>query len=475
MMIFVRLFMTLALPFLLGYCLVAIIVGNKAILTSFERFGLAWGIGLSLSGFFMFLVSLLGISINIYTAALPIIIILMPLIAYLVSKRIKFLDLPWLKDIGQKKLKEKLFILLLGLMIFYVFLSALVKPIVNFDDLWRQGCIAKIIFMTGNIITPQTADLAGAHPYLNPISQAGIYLGIGAWNDPLGKIIFPLCFTSLLFIFYSNLCRKSSRFYALLFTYLLTSFPLIVYHAGTAYSDLMQTFYYFTGAIYLFRWMEEETSEHLVLSAIFFGIGNFVKQAGIPLWVVAAFVLFVFLFFEHKRNFRPGAIFLLLSTIVSSPWLFYRDSFLMSRLAKLFVSSAVTGQAAISPSLPYGSPTLVGILSNLAKRAFTYADWQILWFVLLLVLLLGWQHIWRSKLKYLLLIIILDLGIIVYAFLDPNTYQFLVDGTLVNRLMMYLAPVTLYFIALAARPLLCYQPKIGADTTKQRQAGKNRV
>ncbi len=467
-MIIIRLILTLALPLLLGYCLVAIIAGSKTKLSLFERLGLSWGIGLGLTGLFMFLISTLGLPVNLLAVAIPIIFILVALVAYAIVNQIKIFGRPAILTIGQTSLADKGLILLIVLTVFYVLFDALVKPIVNFDDLWRQGSIARIIFATGQVITPQTAELAGGHPYLNPLSQAWIYLGLGVWNDAIGKIIFPLCFIALLFIFYSNLRRSSSRTHALLFTYLLTSFPLIVYHAGTAYSDLMQTFYYAGGIIYLFEWFRRQEPPLLLFAALFLGIGNFVKQSGIPLWLVAAFVLFCYLYFERKRNFRPGWIFLLASTIVSAPWLFSRNSFLMSRL--LGAASATA-----EPAFPYGSPTLAGILSHLIRRTFTYADWQILWFVLLLVILLGWRRVWRSELKYLLLIIILDLGIIIYAFFEPNAYQFLVDGTLVNRLMMYPAPVVLFFVALAALPLLNYQPKIGAEAPKQRQPRKKPV
>ena len=78
---------------------------------------------------------------------------------------------------------------------------------------------------------------------------------------------------------------------------------------------------------------------------------------------------------------------------------------------------------------------------------FSYADWQILWFVLMLVLIFYAKDIWRSKLKYLLVIIVLDFILFIYAFSYADIYQFLVDGTLVNRVMMLLAPTTLFFVA----------------------------
>lgn len=449
-MLYFRLIACLLLPLFMGYCLIVLINRNK--LNFFEGFALAWGIGIGLLGIEMFTLSLLGFSINLWAVSVLATIFVFLSLIYILIKKVPLLDLQSLKRLPspffEASYLEKILMLLIGLTIFYVFFDALVKPIVNFDDLWRQGSIAKIIFSTGKAITPQAAEVAGGHPYLNPLSQAWVYLGIGEWNDALGKIIFPLCFTSLLFIFYSSLRRKTNRFYALLMTYLLTSFPLIIYHAGTAYSDLMQTFYYCSGIIYLFEWMQNKEKSFICLSALFLGIGNFVKQEGIPLWSIAIVVLFAFILAENRKLLKEGGFFILISSIISAPWLFYPNSFLMQKLSSLLnLGFKTSTKISTLPSLPYGNPSLEGIFSNLGRRMFTYADWQILWFVFFLSLIFGWKFIWSSKLKYLALIIFFDLGVIIYAFMEPSAYQYLIDGTLVERLLMYFIPVVLYFTA----------------------------
>ncbi|MBU0630595.1 MAG: hypothetical protein KKC80_06755, partial [Candidatus Margulisbacteria bacterium] len=362
---------------------------------------------------------------------------------------------------------EKVIIILIGLTIVYVFFDALVKPTIEFDAMWRQGTIAKIIFSTGKVMTEQAQTVAGPHPYLNPLAQAWIYMGIGQWNDALGKIVFPLCFTSLLFIFYFRLRPQTSRLKALIFTYLLTSFPLIILHSGNAYSDLMQTFYYSTGAIYLLSWFKENKPYYLFTSAFLFGIGNFVKQSGIPLWGAAVIVLTLFLMFERPKEIWNGLKALVITAFVSSLWLFSNKSFLFGFLgslsAKLFpadraVSPLVSGGTTTQPA----APALADLIYHLGRRMFTYADWQILWFVFIVVSILGAGLIWRSYLKYGFILIIINLAMIIYAFSNAGTYQYLVDGTLVNRLMMYQAPFVLFYCATVITLILseCEPPVI---------------
>lgn len=466
-MLLIKLILTLALPLLLGYCIVGLIIKNKPTISFLERFSLAWGIGIGLLGLEMFTLSLAGIPLNLPVVSIPIIVFVFIMMLYLYAKKIPLIDLSSLNtllkefkrinrgDHRWRKAAEILLTILIVLTIFFVFFDASIKPIVNFDDLWRQGSIAKIIFVSGKVITEQTAELAGPHPFLNPLSQAWVYMGMGSWNDALGKIIFALCYTSLLLIFYANLRKQSSRLFSLLFAYLFTSFPLIIYHAGTAYSDLMQTFYYSAGIIYLFQWMRQGEHADLYFSALLLGIGNFVKQSGIPLWIIATLVLFTYIFIEKKNEIRRGGVFLLISFLISAPWLFYQNSFLMKQITNLggkiavvLGKSAITGSDIVTGANPsLVTPTLFDIFYHLGRRMFTYADWQILWFVLILALIFGWKSILETRLKYLLLIIVLNLAMIVYAFFDPATYQYLLDGTLVERLMMYQIPVVLFLLA----------------------------
>ncbi|MBU0630227.1 MAG: hypothetical protein KKC80_04820, partial [Candidatus Margulisbacteria bacterium] len=368
---------------------------------------------------------------------------------------------------------EKVIIILIGLTIVYVFFDALVKPTIEFDAMWRQGTIAKIIFTTGQVATEQAKAVAGPHPYLNPLAQSWIYMGIGYWDDALGKVIFPLCFSSMLFIFYFRLRAQTSRFKALIFTYLLTSFPLIILHSGNAYSDLMQTFYYSTGAIYLLSWFKENKPYYLFTSAFLFGIGNFVKQSGIPLWGMSVIVLAVFLLFERPKESWSGLKSLTIAVLISSPWLFSSNSFLYgflssvaARLSPAIPTPLVSGGVVSQPI----TPALADLAYHLGRRMFTYADWQILWFVFIVVSVLGAKLIWQSYLKYGFILIVANLAMIIYAFSSPGTYQYLVDGTLVNRLMMYQIPFVLYFCAIcicSPRPEEAKKEKKKAKSKKQ--------
>jgi hypothetical protein len=466
-MIYLRLILTILLPLLLGFSIVAVIYREKTI-SFLERFALAWGIGLGILGMSIFTLSLFGVRLTLIISALPSLFLTISLLIFAIVrkypiynlnsvwKELKGLENIFTQPNHPRTLAEKLLALLIILITLYVFFDATVKPIVNFDDLWRQGCIARIIYVKGEIINEQTTELAGGHPYLNPISQAWIYFGIGEWNDALGKIVFAIYFLTLLMVFYAGVRRYTDRFHSILFTFLLTTFPLLVYHAGTAYSDLMQTFYYTAGVLFLYHWFNSNNNLTLISSALIIGLGIFVKQLGTPLWLILLFVLGLYLAVEQKRQFQPLGKYFMLSFLVSLPWLVNSQSFILNYglifWHKLFPVANGPAVAAVITA-PYGPPNLGGIVSQIWRRMYFYADWQILWFVLPLSLIFSWQKFWSYHFKYLGLILVFSFLMMVYGFTEQNAYTYLVDGTLVQRMMMYQVPLALLIIAVTTKTL----------------------
>lgn len=458
-----NLILTILIPLLLGYSVVALLYREK--LPFLERAALAWGFGIGLLGIEMYLLSIFGVKLNLRSILFPTVLLTGLLLAFVVAGKRTIFGLkslpPFIKGLASPAKEmdwrfylEKTLVLMIGLTIVYVFFDALVKPTIEFDAMWRQGTIAKIIFTTGQVTTEQARTVAGPHPYLNPLAQAWIYMGLGYWNDALGKIIFPLCFTSLLLIFYFRLRAQTSRLSALIFTFLLTSFPLIILHAGNAYSDLMQTFYYSAGAIYLLSWFKENKPAWLFSAALFFGIGNFVKQSGIPLWGASVVVLIVYLMFEKPKELKTALMGFALSLLISAPWLFSGNSFLSGMLSSLtakLAPAATSGTplaAGTAAAATAANPALNDLFYHLGRRMFSYADWQILWFVFIVASVLGLRLLWQSYLKYGCLLIVINLAMIIYSFCNPGSYQYLVDGTLVNRLMMYQVPFVLFYCAI---------------------------
>ena len=145
--------------------------------------------------------------------------------------------------------------------------------------------------------------------------------------------------------------------------------------------------------------------------------------------------------------------------MISLAWLTNKYSFIFNYLiVKLLPQIERPDVVEATTITTYGRPTLSGILFHLGRRMYTYADWQILWFVFPAAIALCWQRFWRSQLKYLGLIILLDFFMMLYGFTEQNAYNYLVDGTLAQRMLMYQVPAALFLAALCLKEK-CLCPK----------------
>jgi len=117
--------------------------------------------------------------------------------------------------------------------------------------------------------------------------------------------------------------------YALFGVLLFLSLPVIIKLSITVYVDL--GLYYFSTAslVYLFKWIEKEFKiKYLIFAAIWCGLALGTKYNGlIVLFLLTLFVPFIYLRSIHSRMLSQGraigygAIFMIVSLIVFSPWM----------------------------------------------------------------------------------------------------------------------------------------------------------
>jgi hypothetical protein len=104
------------------------------------------------------------------------------------------------------------------------------------------------------------------------------------------------------------------------------------------------------------------------------------------------------------------------------------------------------------------------ILSYFYNKMFFYGNWNIAWFVFVVVLILSFNRLKEARIFYTLVYILLFLlafGIMYYI---TENYVWLLDGTTLNRNTLIIMPLVIYFIAinlqsLLTPPQLTSQPK----------------
>jgi len=415
-------------------------------LSCWERFGLAYGLGLAILTYGTFLFSLAGAPFNRWVL-LFVFLVSLALIWYGKKKRRTGLGLKicWSRP--------TIPVVILGTAILLVSLSSLFesvfRPIYTWDALAIWGTKAKAIFFLGSV---QAVKDFGAKPYypLNiPIAMALFY----HFGEPFVKSLFSLYFLALLAVFYGSLKRHGCGYVGSAGTLMLAATPFVFFHSTIAYANLPMALYYMASVIYLYQFFQDNNRAFLILSSVLVGIGCWTRPEGI-MWSV------------------PNLAVLTIYALRRKQWL---DPILyVGPILAFFLPWSIFSRYIIETKSPYGSAVLGSIKQLFTLNVEPAHMWDVLryfwqqvfvkenWLVVHRVL--GWGYIWPlffsllilystriRKHSYLLSIIGLDILVVL------STYYTLAA---LGRLHMILAlgfnisfnRMTLYFF-----PLLLFQ------------------
>jgi hypothetical protein len=450
MWLYLNLLIVLFVPFALGAAVLSALLRERMENFFFwERIALFFSIGWGLHAIIMFILGLIKIPLtftNILVAGFIIIAGLLPFYY-------KYLDIGIRKlEIGNWKLEiGNIVLAVIGLKVLFVAWSTLIKPIIDPDLLACYALSARMTFLNGTF--PRGWPLAD-ETLMPSLSQAWSAIGFHGWNDAILTIWSPFLFLGLVIIFYSALSRYFSRWYSLIFTFLLSTLPFLVFHAGTAYADFLQTFYYSTATIYLFLFMKEidrdkdKSFGFLLISALLLGLAVWAKRSGIYYAGINIAAASVFLGLNHlkinQENWKKIIYAFVIFAIIITPWLTYQPFTTLRSVAKGAVLSIVQ-----PPSETTSTYTVkpLDIIQAFSRNSFAEDNWHILGMVFLAALLLYPKTAFSSPRGYLLAIIGLQFAGLLFIFTLSNMSSTIFNETLLNRLMLHFVPVILYFCA----------------------------
>jgi len=454
----------IAVLLFLGLFVLSALLGHKASeLGSWEKIALALLLGLGTLTIIMFLLGKAGISLNLFNILLAASALALVLAVYLL--RIK----SFCVTIAEFKVKtltavDWLLVSLIALKTVFVFFSALIKPVVDIDAFQQYAIVAKGVFYDGSFTLPYLQQFIGDKPLLPFLAQGWALLGLGSVNDSLIKVFSPTLFLCLLVIFYAALKRYYSRTQSLLFTFLASTFPFIVYHATTAYADVPITVYYGAATIYLYLFMKElhqgnrSKADTLLLIALsLLGIAVWAKKAALVLAGINLVMLAIFLFFNRiqldRTTWRSIAGALLIFLLFAGPWLVLGQfGSIAAVVTGLFHSQATSAGAATAAAAEQTGNKAEMIVSIFSRKLFLYADWHLLWALVICSMVFFYRRVFSQPLVYLLAIIGLGLLSLFVQFGSGETFRWLLDGTLFDRLAMNSVPAALFFCAEAILP-----------------------
>jgi len=454
-MIFVKLILAaLVFPMMLGYIALSLI-SKKGDLYPLEILALAYAMGVGFLTFIMFIIGWMLIPFNVsYILIASLAVFLCPLFICIKYKR--FLSLNFRETFNSMRgLKwfEVLLFFIIALRIFLSYFQALIKPVQEIDSLTYRMMEAKIFFIEKGLSLNQPlgyfiGPTAHKHYPLNiSLFSSWIYASLGAWNDHLVKIIFPTFLLAFAIVFFYAIRRITSRPASLFSTYLLLSLPFLIYHSSTSYIDAVVGFYYFTSFIFLLLFIRKGDISYFIISALLAGICTWTKNDGLPLILSNLIVLFVYQAFIKKDSFL----------LIASRFMQYLSGILLFQLPWSAFKFIFRDKIPVPAEIPNFShifdyySRIPVILEFYYKKTLFYGNWNIAWFVLILVLLMT---VLRRRLVWENIFVLFAIiwGMIsfgsVYC-LSSNSWPGLLDGTVQNRNFLTFTALVVYFICIS--------------------------
>jgi len=432
-------------PLALGFVVVAFLERKGQAVNLGEKVALSFALGTGLLSFYIFYLGLLGVRFA-FGSILPLFIVTILFGLLLIRKRgwrCFFSQVPR-RPFGPLKNSEKiigLFICLLLLCkILFIGFMVLSKPTYFDDSVSNHNFKAKVFFYNrGLVFDPEHPDFLGGHkayyPYGVPLIKVWISICRGRWEEAAANLYTFFAFLSLGLIAYHNLVRILKPFTSLIFTYLLLSIPLLTFHAASAYVDLIVGWYFFSGIVYLIRWMREGERAAYYLSALLFSIGFMVKNEMLALF--SAGVLPVLVIYQRANRMKIRKVvqatagYLGLVMILNIPW------FLLKRIYHLTVGLPHHRKFEFHPEA----------FQILASYFLGTGNYNILWIVFFCSLFFSAFLIAKTELKYSLIPIAGALAVILSLFIFTPFFEFLKIGTTINRAMLSVLPVVVFYLA----------------------------
>lgn len=392
--------------------------------------GASYGLGVGLVSMQLYVYSVVGIPWQRTFLLIPWFLF----IAYLIFYKRKKIKLSFPK-IPPLSLLDKLLILSILITFFYVLFEVLLRPTTAWDTWTNWLFLAKIFFSNGKITSAMLSYTKSEYPLTINLLVTFIYIMLGKVDDTTVLITSSAFYGFLALLFFTSLYKKFGIRYALVFTFLLVSTQNFVRHGGrleAGLADLPLGYLAFTSVIMLFKYFIDNRAKTLFLSTIFLAITLLIKDEGITLSIFIAFCAMIHIYKNKLFNHIP-----ILLVWVTPYFLWQLDRRIMHVNGSYFSGHYV--QVSIKKTINAFWGTIQELLN--------IKSWNFLW-------IMYFYSLFLSKIKkneeLLVLHFIILSQLSVYLFIYIFTYGNEPSSS-IERLLMHIAPLAFYAVALAAR------------------------
>ena len=307
--------------FMLGYSFSGVLLGRR---DNLLRIAFAFPLGFGLVSVLLFILHLIGFSLNITSILIPSLILLLILIAcrfksfYTEIKNIKNAVNGFRVSYS---ITHLVFVLLILCVLSIIFLKSIFLPPISWDVVTSFDLNAKAISQEGTLLHSLITEgnnigVGVAYPPFISLSYSYLYF----FEFDFPKILPPLILFSFSLFFYTLLKRYTNKTWAIIITFLFLITPDILGHGAIGQTNLTFAFFSFSSFGMVYLWLNNrEQFGYLILSFILAAFASFTRGEGI----IINTILFAFIFLNDKKAFFKKLALFLGSLIPFIAWQVY--------------------------------------------------------------------------------------------------------------------------------------------------------
>jgi hypothetical protein len=292
-----------------------------------------------------------------------------------------------------------------------VLFFALLFPIRFWDAISCWSLKGRAFFIDRSIIPFYTSHQYQfshlSYPLYLPLTQTWIYLWLGRINENLVKIIFPIFYLSVLFIFYYLFRKRFNKIITMALVFVFSALPVVMDHGYIEYTNLLYSIIFAMAVFFFFISLTlkstggKERFNYLMLAAIFFTILAYIRSEGLLfliLFMVINFIIHIVLLIKKPQNsiktfYKDSLINILvpifLSFLLMLPWIILKIRLNIPVFSTEWVpvlQNGITGSNAFNIAEASGSLSSELLFSSFDSiRAFLGSSYGVMWIILLFI------------------------------------------------------------------------------------------
>ena len=282
------------------------------------------------------------------------------------------------------------------------------------------------------------------YPLSLPFLVAGFYAVIGRVDDTATKLLCLPIYLSLVAIIYAAVRRMHRRALALCITAIFVSAPTLCQNAGLMVAETPLLLALAGAGTLLLRWLELGQAGDLIFAFLFAAIAAFTKNEGLAM--LGVFGTASLLPAITRRRLKDWLIAAAMSAVAIGPWLIYR-----TQLPKTHENYG--GKLTDAPTVIHNLHRLGYIMPAYLGRLLDGPEVGLIWYVLIIVALLGMRGFLRSSVKILWCILLVELLLYLGTFVVTPWDLAVLVPKIAPKLLTQASVIAVLLIALHLREM----------------------